>query len=278
MDFKKLETIFLVAFLGLNIFLFSIFIQNKKVDSQLNNGEERDAIELRLSKDHITYEGELSKEKSKGYFLSGEDTLYEQVNDFNLYSQVNGVSDNRQEQVVMNEYLITEKDADKEVKKWLQDADFFIYPNEYHYQSILSNFGKENPRLIATQYYEDLPFNDDSGKLIMKLRNTTQGSFKVESLLYSHLKNIVNLREKQELISQREAISTLYYNSKIPQEAKINWCYLAYGKILKVREKNVYVPIWFVSITPKDEKTRIEQINAVNNTIVTNNSIPTVEK
>lgn len=277
MDFKKIETIFLVAFLGVNMFLISIFIQNKKANDNLNNGEERDSIEVRLEKDHITYEGELSTEKVKGYFLSGEDMTWEYAEDTTGVQKAT-TNENHQSSSLRNEYVVSQNNAEKEMKKLLNDPSFFGYPGEYLYQPLLSSFGKENPKIVATQFYEELPFNDDSAKLDIKLRAMQQGSFQLESLSYTHLTNIVPLREKQELISKRAAVATLYYNSKIPQEAKINWCFLAYGKILKVREKNVYVPIWFISVTPKEDKTRIEQINAVNNTIITNNAIPTVEK
>ena len=57
----------------------------------------------------------------------------------------------------------------------------------------------------------------------------------------------------------------------------ILWRQLAYSCILKVREKNVYVPVWHVAIETSDKVVQIESVNAFSNTIVTNNTVPKVE-
>lgn len=82
---------------------------------------------------------------------------------------------------------------------------------------------------------------------------------------------------KTELYTEEEAINTLYINNKIPRGSKILWRQLAYSCILKVREKNVYVPVWHVAIETSDKVVQIESVNAFSNTIVTNNTVPKVE-
>lgn len=93
----------------------------------------------------------------------------------------------------------------------------------------------------------------------------------------THLTNIEQLREKTELHTEEEAINTLYVNNKISRGSNILWRQLAYSRILKVREKNVYVPVWYVAIETPDKTYQIETVNAFSNTIITNNSIPKVE-
>lgn len=281
MDFKKIESIFLVAFLGLNVFLFSIFFQSRKEEGIIGNQEEKDPIEVRLAKDKITYEEELSADKPQGYFLAAEETIFPQVRitDENPNSP-NGEGltlPNQQTETILDDYLVNEKTLKEDVTAFLKDKKATHEAGEYTFLEKASSLTGNYPYLVATQTYEEIPFYDDTAKMQMTLRNVQGQVFQIEKVTYAHLDNIENLREKQDLISEKDALSTLYYNSKLPQESKINWVLLAYGRILKVREKNVYVPVWYVSITPPEEKTRVEQVNAVNNTIITGNTIPTVE-
>jgi regulatory protein YycI of two-component signal transduction system YycFG len=85
------------------------------------------------------------------------------------------------------------------------------------------------------------------------------------------------LREREELISESDAVTTLYNNSKIPNNAKIEWTRLGYTRSLKVRSKNVYIPCWFVSIKA-GENTQVEMVNAMNNTVITNSTVAIVDK
>lgn len=281
MDFKKIENIFLVAFLGLNIFLISIFFQSRKEEGVVGNQEEKDSIEVRLAKDKITYDGKLSSHKPQGYFLTAEETMFSKApvaNDVPNPTKEAPALPNQQTAVLTENYLVNEKTLKEDVATFLKDKKAIPEGSAYTFLEKASSLSGNYPYLIATQTYEDLPFYDDTAKMQMTLRNVQGQVFQIEKVTYAHLDNIKNLREKQDLISEKDALSTLYYNSKIPQESKINWMLLAYGRILKVREKNVYVPVWYVSISPPEEKTRVEQVNAVNNTIITGNTIPTVEK
>ena len=62
--------------------------------------------------------------------------------------------------------------------------------------------------------------------------------------------------------TEEEAINTLYVNNKISRGSNILWRQLAYSRILKVREKNVYVPVWYVAIETPDKTYQIETVNA----------------
>ncbi|WP_071131818.1 two-component system regulatory protein YycI [Enterococcus timonensis] len=274
MDFRKIQGIFLIAFLGINFFLLTIFMESRSEENYNGNFDEKDAVETRLSRDKIVYEDSFSKESPQGYFIAAEETIFPKVlsrtadQDTTLNQKVVSFTD---------DYLINTETLAEDVKGFLTDPATLEVAGEYQLLEKASNLDGEAPYLIAGQAYEGLPFFDDTAKMQISMHNVQGDVFSIQQASYTHLDKIENLREKQDLISESDAISTLYYNSKIPQNAKINWLELAYGRILKVREKNVYVPIWFVSITAPDEKAHLEQVNAVNNTIITGNTIPTVE-
>ena len=78
--------------------------------------------------------------------------------------------------------------------------------------------------------------------------------------------------------SEKEAVNTLYLNNKLPSHSKILWTELAYTMILKVREKNVYIPAWFIAFQlDGDDTIQIETVNAFSNRIITNNAVQKVE-
>lgn len=76
MDFKRIEWIFFLAFLGLNIFLFGIYREGQQEESNVSSSSQTESIESRLEKDNISYKGTLSSERLEGYYLSGEQTNF----------------------------------------------------------------------------------------------------------------------------------------------------------------------------------------------------------
>ena len=270
MDFRKIEGIFLIAFLGLNIFLLSIFSQTRSEASEISTTEERDAIELRLSKDKITYDDELSDKVPKGYYLSAVESVI-------APSRRSADQQTEGTKITTDTFPVNKKTQENDVDSFLNSSKYSPYPGEYNYLKTASSFAGDQAQLIATQMYEDIPIFDPTAEIKMTITPVSGDVYQIDKIQYAHLDDIVNLRESQDLITERDAISTLYYNSKLAAESKINWRLLAYGRILKVREKNVYVPVWYVSVTGADHTTTIEQVNAVSNTIITGNTITTVE-
>lgn len=280
MDFKRIEWIFLIAFFGLNIFLLSIYREGMSENS-LSESSVRESIETRLEQDNINYGSELSTKKHEGYFLSGEETnlmeMLATAEDTNplFFKNYWEVADDVLYCRMQQNYYVDKEDVKSSVVTFLNHPSAVVNGTEYQYIKELSVVSKDYSEIIVGQFYEEIPFNDETARIKIVLENAGD-LLKVSQYTQTHIDNIEPLREKQVLSSEREAINTLYTNSKIPSNSKISWTKLAYSKILKVREKNVYVPVWFVGITV-DGNTQVEAVNATNNTVITTTSIPTVE-
>lgn len=288
MDFKKIEWIFFVAFLGLNVFLFSSYHESINQEHTVIRSDQTESIKKRLANDDITYTGDFSSESKQGYYLSAEETELSQT--LFKYRQDNNRRGLLESGVSINDNILTKTLSDSEseskvldpnriassLNEFLDNEEDVLFGNEYIYMKNFSVLEGDSPEITASQTYERLPFYDDTAKLIFSLEKKGD-EYRILKYTQTHLTNIEQLREKTELHTEEEAINTLYVNNKISRGSNILWRQLAYSRILKVREKNVYVPVWYVAIETPDKTYQIETVNAFSNTIITNNSIPKVE-
>ena len=288
MDFKKIEWIFFVAFLGLNVFLFRSYQETISQENNVIRSGQTESIQQRLSSDDISYTGKISSESRQGYYLSAEETDLSKE----LDSQRHGTSKKGllSSGIVFNDNVLTKTlsetesensifDPDKmgsSVNSFLNKKNNVLFGSDYVYMKNISDLDSATPEVQASQKYDGLPFYDDTAKIVFSL-NKQDKSYAVTKYTQTHLSDIEQLREKTELHTEEDAIKTLYVNNKISRGSKILWRQLAYSCILKVREKNVYVPVWYVAIETPDKSIQVESVNAFSNTIVTNNTIPKVE-
>ena len=288
MDFKKIEWIFFVDFLGLNVFLFRSYQETISQENNVIRSGQTESIQQRLSSDDISYTGKISSESRQGYYLSAEETDLSKE----LDSQRHGTSKKGllSSGIVFNDNVLTKTlsetesensifDPDKmgsSVNSFLNKKNNVLFGSDYVYMKNFSDLDSATPEVQASQKYDGLPFYDDTAKIVFSL-NKQDKSYAVTKYTQTHLSDIEQLREKTELHTEEDAIKTLYVNNKISRGSKILWRQLAYSCILKVREKNVYVPVWYVAIETPDKSIQVESVNAFSNTIVTNNTIPKVE-
>ena len=74
MDFKKIEWIFFLAFLGLNLFLLNLYREARIEQNITYRTNETIPLKQRLASENIKYEEEFSEENQMGYYLSGVPT------------------------------------------------------------------------------------------------------------------------------------------------------------------------------------------------------------
>lgn len=279
MDFRKIEQIFFLVFIGLNIFLFSIYWSNQHEQRLVTTSNQREDILRRLENDNIEVEGNISDEHREGYYLSAE-----QDNFVSLLSESSGQAVARTSNAldkVLTSYPSagTKFDLKKSAssfKRLMADNEFILKGDEYMYLSYLSKKDEDLGKIIGAQSYEGIPFIDETSRVTMDIEKEN-GAEQVMKYTQTHLKEIEPLREKMSLYSEKEILNTLYINNNIPAKSTITNVYLGYFRTLEVQEKNVYVPVWFVNIRTSDKTTQIEKVNALNNQVITNNLVPKVE-
>lgn len=249
----------------------------------MTHSDRTESLEKRLANDDITYTGELSEEKYQGYYLSAEQAnmadAIKKSSEEEASKQLKGdlsITDNVLTSYPGNTLTIDPEEPEKSLEKITSDPQNILYGEEYYYREHFSKLNGESMELEASPEYEGIPFQDDTAKLELTLEKDGS-NLEVTKYSQTYLTEIEKLREKMDLYTEKEAVRTLYSNNKIPSGSKITWSELAYTRSLQVREKNVYVPVWFIAIETSNNNVQVESVNALSNTIVTNNVIPKVE-
>ena len=284
MDFKRIEAIFLVAFLCLDIFLFSIYRQSQNEQTPINNSSTI-KITQRLKEDKIKYEGKISSEHTDGYYLSATQTnLNTELQNMKKTKKLENI-DVLRSSVKDNLLSLTpEKDLSVNkkgqiptlIRETLTNQKEIILGKDYRYQDEIHQQSDGYLDVYACQKYEGIPINDITAQIKFTLKKNDE-NYRIEKIQQMHLSNLTALREKMPLVSEEDALTTLYINNKLSKNDEILWSKLAYTLVLQVRGKNVYVPAWFVSIRHEDKKEQVEIVNAFRNRIITNAAVRKVE-
>lgn len=233
MDFKRIEWIFFLAFLGLNIFLFGIYREGQQEESNVSSSSQTESIESRLEKDNISYKGTLSSERLEGYYLSGEQTNFsaalkiQREKNKNFLRNGLQIADNTLTSVPSKNYFIDPKKIDKDLSTFLNEKNALLFGDEYQYLPEFSHLKEPTAEIVAAQSYKGIPFRDDTAKLSI-LADTSGELWKISKYSQTHIENIEELRDKTDLYSNRDAIDTLYMNNRIPSNSKITFIKLAY--------------------------------------------------
>lgn len=279
MDFRKIEWIFFLVFVGLNIFLFSIYWNNQHEQSLVTSSNQREDILQRLDNDEIKIKEDVSDENREGYYLSAEQDNFETLlgaSGNQTIARNSNITDRVLTSYPGGEKKFDLKKATSSFNRLMKDADFIMDGQEYTYLPDISKKDDELSKIVGAQSYEGIPFVDETSRVTLDIEKNNDQE-QIIKYTQTRLKEIEPLREKMTLYSEKEILNTLYINNSIPSDSTITNIYLGYFRTLEVREKNVYVPVWFVKISTPDKTTQIEKVNALNNQVITNNLVPKVE-
>ncbi|MGO3792758.1 MAG: two-component system regulatory protein YycI [Enterococcus gilvus] len=279
MDFRKIEWIFFLVFIGLNIFLFSIYWNNQHEQSLVTNSNQREDIVQRLENDDIKIKDEVTDDHQEGYYLSAEQDTFDSLVNEGTNAPINGnwtISTRVLTSIPNGEIKFDLRKATSSFNRLMKESSFITNGTEYTYLPDVSKKDEDLGKVVGAQTYEGIPFIDETSRVTLDIMKEDDQE-RVSKYTQTRLKDIEPLREKMSLYSEKEILNTLYINNNIPSKSTITNIYLGYFRTLEVREKNVYVPVWFVKIRTSDKTTQIEKVNALNNQVITNNLVPKVE-
>ncbi|WP_125606388.1 two-component system regulatory protein YycI [Lapidilactobacillus bayanensis] len=267
MDFRRIEWIFLIVFIGLDIFLGVSYMQNNNniVFSDDQTASTSSTILRDMRDDNITV-GSLSTKQSEGYYLSSQvtDPLRQYLSELSNQTY----SYNRATHILRSEFgipvLLSKKKAVAELKLYVKTGNNIIFGSHYEYSAGLSS----NDNIVFIQKTKHGAIIDSQGELVFKISNNA-----VVSYTQTYVSDLTVLREKQTTISAYDAVQLLYISSEIPENSKIIWCKLGYSELINVRGSVIFVPVWNVMVQHKGTNNEaLKKVNALNSTVIKNQS------
>ncbi|MBP2057495.1 regulatory protein YycI of two-component signal transduction system YycFG [Lactobacillus colini] len=266
MDFKRIQWIFLIVFIGINIFLGIEVIQTPTLLSSNATTNTGDNLQQEMIADNIKIP-HLSDKQSDGYYLASKinkkwvNKAQSQVSgEVSINSPSDGedsisvslttpvaVSSNKKQAI---EDIISFKDNPKNV----YEGDQYVYSPEYSSDNDYVFLQKTSYGVIYSR----------RSRLHIMVRNN-----KIVSYYQRYTDTVTTVRERQTTISAKEAINSLYTYSELPNNSKVIWMKLGYAKLTQVRGNVIFLPAWIVAIENDTSKTvTIKRVNAFTSTIL----------
>ena len=263
MNYRRIEIIFLMVFLLINAYLISVLYKANKDREIVHSREDNNIVQV-LKEENIKYDKKLSNKHAKGTYISGEITSLLDGST-NLVNQK--VTDNQGMLVstLQNPMVFSKQDEIASLNKFKNNSHNVQYGEDYQY---LKEASSSNKVVCYAQKYDNLPIFDESAEIVFIKENSKSNKEKILGYKQKHIVNIQEMRDKQVLISQKDALITLFNNNKLDRGMTIEWITLGYSKIYNEDKTNIYVPTWFVSLKTSNDVQQLEKVNAITNKIM----------
>lgn len=267
MDFKRIEWIFLIVFIGINIFLGIELWQTPTLLSAGSTPTQTQTdIKSETSADQITIP-KVNDKQEDGYYLAAKtDNSWIKK----ATQQVKGQVENNSSENLIYVHLdkpITlsknKKEALRQVMRFKDDSQNVYQGKNYAYLSELS----EGDDYIFNQKTKYGEFFAATARLHIIVKDN-----QIVSYSQSYVDDLNPVRERQNTISSKAAVDSLYTYSELPNNSKVILLKQVYTKLLTVKGSTIYIPTWLAAIENNTSKTvTLKRVNAFTGTIIQNN-------
>lgn len=263
MNFRRIEWIFLIAFIALDIFLIGTYYNQNGVETERSTGNSKttSSVLRSLKDDQITYPANLSSKENDGYYIASPNSDYLSSKISQLgQSKAEYSSNDKKLSVTFNKKVKIKNSSQPQetTDKIISNKTLVINGRQYRYDA---NFSTDS-ELIYTQMVYGKRVASDQG--IVKF---TLAKGYITGYSQTYLPDIEILREKKTTISQKRALVWLYQYNKLPANSKVKWSKLGYTKLLSVNGSTVYIPTWNFLIKTSGT-TVYRRINAFNGAVM----------
>lgn len=271
MDFRRIEWLFLVAFIVIDIFLFAAFQRDTsgETDTSSNRSSSDTTILKEMRADNISFKAP-SKKSGKGYYISTS-------NDSSIKSNLTSLSNQtvryQSDGTITSTFKtpitgVATQHPDKTLDTVVSNSTLILNGTDYTYNAKLSS----RNTVVYTQEGADGPIYSRYGEIRFSLTNAGT----VTGYTQGYLANVSTLREKTETISERKALIWLYQYNQIPNNTKVVWTKLAYTRYFNLKNSSVYIPTWVVAVKSNSGNNagvlQLKHVNAFTGAILTNDS------
>lgn len=273
MDFKKIENIFLITFMLLNIYLLISFLNRSDLQhastapDQVNLIREMEQIGIELPN--------LTEEVREVYYVQADRNNLLEENIDQLENQAGSIAqDGSLYTSILSDPIEIEGNpddgftaADYDVLDEFINSGAVLFGSEY---TFLRYDNSEN-RFVYAQIVEGIPVADGTSEI---------------SLFYGSDGNIISYQQSyagpmttqgspMEIITDRQAVEVLFQNNAISSNTTVRQPILSYQRTLHLEDLSMYGPIWYIPVIDAGGE-RVLRVDAIERTIITEPTEPVI--
>lgn len=265
MDFKRIQWIFLLIFVAIDVFLGLQWYQGIQFNTVDTVGST--SVLKEMQGDDISFK-KPSNKVGEGFYIAGQ---YSQAFMSQAGIMLKGTSTTYDNDTgTLTAELSTNKrfklnldNPQRTLDHFIREQENVFHGQDYVYSEELSRMTRH--QIVYVQVVPSGKIYDNSGEVHFNIDSDGY----VSSYTQTYVSSPKILREKTPTISEEKALTWLYQYNQIPNNTTILWTKLAYTKLLDVNDTTVYVPTWFFGLrTNNNEEIHVKRINAFTGTII----------
>ena len=241
MDHKRIEWLFFIVFLLIDIYL-GIEILRSPVNLSGADTTTRSVASIRseMKSDNIDLPDKLSNAPASGYYLATKNRNY-------LSNKIDAPK--------MTTLLDKNpKKALEQVNKFKNDPKNVPYGKEFKYEPDMSS--EDNYVFVQTTDYGEIYAGSAQLSIAVK-------DHQIINYAESYMGPASPVRELQSTISAVRAVRAMYTNRELTNNSKVTQIKLGYSKLTEVRGSTILLPTWLVWIENKTTKNiTLKRVNA----------------
>ncbi|KRK97668.1 hypothetical protein FD04_GL001705 [Secundilactobacillus odoratitofui DSM 19909 = JCM 15043] len=257
MNFKRIQIIFLVIFIAMDVFLFLLFNRSSvgNSDAAGNNN-----VLEEMRKDQISFSKPTTK-SHEGYYFSADNGSVLRQAATSLQEQSLRFSGTELVSEFKKPVKLPSGETKKTLDKIVANPSLIARGSEYSYSSQLSS----DSEIIYVQRVAKGPVYSHFGQIRFALNSQKR----VIGYSQNYLENVKLLKEASKTISEERALTWLYQYNEIPNGAKVAWSNLAYTRLLTARGQYVFLPTWVFAVKISSSSTFVlKRVNAYTGEVI----------
>lgn len=274
MDHKRIEWLFLIVFLLIDIYLGVEILRSPVTLSNSNANTANTNIRTEMKADGIDLPNNISKTQSSGYYLAAKNNDYlnkkiSTLSQVNVnYSKGNNLLTATPKNAI--EVKGTRDEILNKIIKFKNDPRNVPFGKEYKYEPTMS--GDNNYIFVQSSEYGNI--YDTNAQLIVNVKNNM-----IDNYALTYLGPVSPVRELQSTISPWHAIKAMYTDRELSNNSRVIKIKLSYSKLIEVRGSTILLPSWLVWVENKTTKNiTLKRVNAFTSQIIQTNTAYNVEK
>ncbi|MBA3927005.1 two-component system regulatory protein YycI [Listeria rustica] len=267
MDWKKTETIFIIAFLILDIFLLILFIDSRMSSSPTPLVSQ--TLEEKLKSENITY-GKIPSNPEKGSYLTTEPLAFTQKDINDLKGQKISVlnADQRIYSVLVKPVKIDPEKYGADLMPFLKsdvfEGDRYTYWGYDSDRREMTFNQKIDGRPVLFNTNGQIVFNLNKDNEVISYRQTMLGDPKM-------------FDEKDDVISGTDALEVLHQHGDLKQNSKIVNTTLGYYNLVSLPSSDVYLPVWAFEVK-HEKQTTFFLVNGLEGSVINSSDLQANEE